>query len=119
VVDDLVITTEVDPLTNEPIGDQVFVWEDDPESLVSLWIAIHVEGFSAGSRLSITVYQDGVEYGSREVPLNGTTSGWVATIVRLDTPSLDAGDFIYTVSTFVNDQHSLDTSFQVSSISGP
>ena len=41
-IDDVVVTTSVDPVTSEPTGPRVFVWEDDPESLVTLWVAVKV-----------------------------------------------------------------------------
>lgn len=118
-VNDLVVTTEVDPTTNEPIGPRVFVWEDDPESLITLWVAIHVSDLRLSDNLTLVVYQDGREYGTRRLPDASIDDGWIATLIGLDVPSLEKGDYIYTVSVFVNGQRSLETSFQLSAIQGP
>jgi hypothetical protein len=118
-VDDVVVTTDVHPATGEPTGPRVFVWEDDPESLVTLWVTVQVSDFSNSDSLSIVVYQNGDWYGERQIPTSTISDGWAPVLIGLDAPSIDQADYIYTVAVFINGQRSLETSFQVSAIEGP
>jgi hypothetical protein len=109
-IDDVVITDEIDPGTNAPIGNTVFVWEAAPGSVVTLWVAIAVSDLTDKDVIAIEVTRNDDEYGVKTLPKADIDSGWLSTTVQLEVPTDGGDDYVYTVVVLVNGDEYLSTS---------
>ena len=118
-VDDLVITTVVDPDSHAPTGARLVTLEGEAQSLVKPWFAIEVSNLSKSDTLEIVVTLNGGEYGTRKLKATNIAAGWIAANIALDTPRAGEQPYTYGVSVLLNGQRTLDTTLVVSVANTP
>lgn len=112
-VEEMMVTSEVDPASNAPIDGRVYVWQEAEGSSVELWVALDVRDLVVDDVVEVMIWRDNQLFASERLPAAEVGEGWIAHPFDFAVPQFRQGSADYLAAVLINGNRLLEAGFEM------